>query len=284
MKINQHLMNILMKCHGKLYHFRFVFLFHFKQKFFFLFKFSSKFQDRERSKKLGEKFDIEGIPSLIVLSPSGEIITKDGVEEIQEIQEKIFEKWIQGKSLFWSSENKFNKYSWDGIHCHLCFMRPIIGSRYQDQHEKSTMDLCEECASKKSSSNNRIEYLIPKMNYSIEKIFQSVPYLIQSNGQEQISTNSLWENHVKTIGIYFSAHWCPPCRSFTPKLVEIYNEAHIDLKSSFRLLFVSCDRDETSFHQYHSSMPWPAVPFQNGSILKAYYRFSGLIFLFDFFF
>ena len=28
----------------------------------------------------------------------------------------------------------------------------------------------------------------------------------------------------KTIGIYFSAHWCPPCRAFTPVLVEFHNE------------------------------------------------------------
>lgn len=29
---------------------------------------------------------------------------------------------------------------------------------------------------------------------------------------------------VEAIGIYFSAHWCPPCRSFTPELVNTYEK------------------------------------------------------------
>ena len=28
----------------------------------------------------------------------------------------------------------------------------------------------------------------------------------------------------KHVLIYFSAHWCPPCRGFTPKLVEFFSE------------------------------------------------------------
>ena len=26
------------------------------------------------------------------------------------------------------------------------------------------------------------------------------------------------------IGLYFSAHWCPPCRGFTPVLADTYNK------------------------------------------------------------
>ncbi|GMJ13203.1 nucleoredoxin 1 [Hibiscus trionum] len=28
----------------------------------------------------------------------------------------------------------------------------------------------------------------------------------------------------KTVFLYFSAHWCPPCRAFTPLLVEVYKK------------------------------------------------------------
>ena len=33
------------------------------------------------------------------------------------------------------------------------------------------------------------------------------------------------------ILIYFSAHWCPPCRNFTPTLIEFYNTLKNDGKN-----------------------------------------------------
>jgi len=62
----------------------------------------------------------------------------------------------------------------------------------------------------------------------------------------------------KPIGLYFSAHWCPPCRGFTPKLAEFYKNG---LKDKLEIIFVSSDRDEGAFAEYHGEMPWPALPF-----------------------
>ena len=50
----------------------------------------------------------------------------------------------------------------------------------------------------------------------------------------------------KTVGIYFSAHWCPPCRGFTPKLAEAYQKLKANGKE-LEIVFVSSDRDQHSF-------------------------------------
>jgi len=64
------------------------------------------------------------------------------------------------------------------------------------------------------------------------------------------------------IALYFSASWCPPCRTFTPKLVNFYNE-HSASNSNFELIFVSSDRDEDGMESYivDYEMPWPSLEF-----------------------
>jgi len=69
----------------------------------------------------------------------------------------------------------------------------------------------------------------------------------------------------KYIGLYFSAHWCPPCRGFTPDLVKAYKE-HLKAKS-LEIIFVSSDRDAASFKEYYETMPWLAIP--NGDPRKS---------------
>lgn len=75
----------------------------------------------------------------------------------------------------------------------------------------------------------------------------------------------------KLIGVYFSAHWCPPCRQFTPMLAEIYStirEEESDLlpglktdEHALEIVFVSSDRDQKSFEEYYSEQPWVSLPF-----------------------
>lgn len=70
------------------------------------------------------------------------------------------------------------------------------------------------------------------------------------------------EETPKYTALYFSAHWCPPCRLFTPKLVEWYKEFKAK-HPQFELVFVSSDRDEAAMQKYikDTGMPWPAVKF-----------------------
>lgn len=66
----------------------------------------------------------------------------------------------------------------------------------------------------------------------------------------------------KFTAIYYSAHWCPPCRAFTPKLVEWYNKFQPEHKD-FQLIFASSDKDAKAMLEYMTEMkmPWPAVKF-----------------------
>jgi len=50
------------------------------------------------------------------------------------------------------------------------------------------------------------------------------------------------------VAIYFSAHWCPPCRGFTPQLAQLYKDVTAAGKK-FGVLFVSSDKDEKSFEE-----------------------------------
>jgi len=76
-----------------------------------------------------------------------------------------------------------------------------------------------------------------------------------ANGQKYL-------NGVQLIGLYFSAHWCPPCRAFSPKLVEFRDQCRRS-KLPFEVVFVSSDRDAKSMQGYMKDvkMAWPAIPY-----------------------
>lgn len=80
------------------------------------------------------------------------------------------------------------------------------------------------------------------------------------------------------VGIYFSAHWCPPCRGFTPRASATYEKAKKDGKS-FEVVFVSSDKDEAQFNEYWGSMPWLGLPFEKRDVkanLAKKFKVSGI--------
>lgn len=64
----------------------------------------------------------------------------------------------------------------------------------------------------------------------------------------------------KNILLYFSAHWCPPCRAFLPKLIEAYQKIKAK-DEALEVIFISSDQDQTAFDEFFSNMPWLALPF-----------------------
>ncbi|WAQ95333.1 NXN-like protein [Mya arenaria] len=78
------------------------------------------------------------------------------------------------------------------------------------------------------------------------------------------------------IGIYFSAHWCPPCRQFTPKLKTFYNGVRSQ-GHKFEVVFVSADLDEESFDENLQEMPWAALRYDHSEIKDSMSEKFGLI-------
>lgn len=63
----------------------------------------------------------------------------------------------------------------------------------------------------------------------------------------------------KHIGLYFSAHWCPPCRAFTPSLVKFRND---NADKGFEIIFVSLDKSKGEKSKYirEMDMKWLTIP------------------------
>ena len=80
----------------------------------------------------------------------------------------------------------------------------------------------------------------------------------------------------KLIALYFSAHWCAPCRKFTPQLVDYYNRVS-QQHPEFEIILVSVDRSPFGFETYlkDARMPWPAIDFQKIGSKSAITKYGG---------
>lgn len=75
--------------------------------------------------------------------------------------------------------------------------------------------------------------------------------------------------------IYFSAHWCPPCRAFTPEFITYYNNNGGGTK--FEVLFVSSDEDGAKMGGYmkETGMPWVGLRFGSSKTAEIKTKYGG---------
>lgn len=97
-----------------------------------------------------------------------------------------------------------------------------------------------------------------------DKQCTSIPY------KEAIETQ-------KIIACYFSAHWCPPCRRFTPLLCDVF-ENWKENNEKIQIVFISSDKNEkefrTYFNNYHGD--WLSLKFGTQQKASSHFRVQGI--------
>ena len=96
-------------------------------------------------------------------------------------------------------------------------------------------------------------------NAEIKDVTPFLPSEFETN-DGKLSKEDLLKNEI--IGVYFSSHWCGPCRAFTPRLAQFYKNVNSE-KKQIEIIFNSADQDLKSFKEYFGSMPWIATPFDS---------------------
>lgn len=117
----------------------------------------------------------------------------------------------------------------------------------------------------------------PWIPRTLKEMLNSAKYL--SSADQPDSKIGFESFDGKKIGLYFSAHWCPPCRGFTPKFAETYKKLVDEKKEKFDVIFVSSDRSPEDFSSYFKEMPWKALPFEERDLkseLSSYFDVEGI--------
>ena len=122
------------------------------------------------------------------------------------------------------------------------------GSRFATQYEYSM-----------SSASFSVSTLSPQL---LSVLSDNLLTKSKGGSPTECSTAELLGNS-KIVGVYFSGHWCGPCRQFTPQLAQMYLQAKKE-NLPFEVIFCSSDHDEDEFKSYYQeSMPWLAIPYQD---------------------
>jgi len=92
--------------------------------------------------------------------------------------------------------------------------------------------------------------------------------LTKTNGKQTTKPTAKALEGKELIVLYFSANWCPPCKQFTPLLIDFYETlcaSQDSKKQNLEIVFVSSDQTLEDFNTYYGKMPWTAIPTVTGS-------------------
>ena len=74
------------------------------------------------------------------------------------------------------------------------------------------------------------------------------------------------------VALYFSAAWCPPCKTFSPLLAEFYKacakddvDGGVSSNTQLEIVYISSDHSISDFKSYYGTMPWLAIPTDTGT-------------------
>jgi thiol-disulfide isomerase/thioredoxin len=87
----------------------------------------------------------------------------------------------------------------------------------------------------------------PAVEFSIESLLGST--LLEKSKTPAKPTTTLMKGK-ELIGLYFSASWCPPCKTFSPILASFYNVAA--KAGNLEVVYISSDRTVADFEGYVS--------------------------------
>lgn len=101
------------------------------------------------------------------------------------------------------------------------------------------------------------------------------PTLLTKESDGITDTQTLLEGK-EYVMLYFSAQWCPPCRSYTPTLSKAHAEKSADGSNKGVVIFVSSDKDQEQFDEYYNKMSFFAVPYHLRDLQQSLSRKFGL--------